>query len=435
MSTSGVDRHGHFLNLFWETSGEGVLRLEGGVVRHGNPAAETLLGRCGDDLRGAVFSTLLGPVVEGETTVTTPHGEQRRCRIHRVTSDDPPGELVVLRDITGIRSLERDLLERNAQLQSTLESIPFDFWMNDTDNRTIVQNSLSRKLWGDQAGRHMTEVTDDPDIIEIWNETNSRALRGETVVGEITYTVDGRKRIFRNVVAPVRAGEEIIGILGLNLDITDLKEALADRERLLKNLHHMVRNDLQIIQSALYLHINERELSGSDLLRHVMTQVQAICLVHDQLDTGGPIDTVDISDVARSLAPGACIPQYTEPVLCPIEQAVPLAVLLSEVLSWVSSTCVSRTEPGGATIDELRIVEGEIALSVRAVAGKAHPAHRDQTAPAVIRGLVDQLNGTLTIETPDTTRTADRAASTAGAAADDETGPNYRVSVRIPQRG
>jgi len=56
-----------------------------------------------------------------------------------------------------------------------------------------------------------------------WNGNNRRALSGEIVRDEFEYMHNGQKRNYYNIRSPIKAGERIIGILGINLDITDHK--------------------------------------------------------------------------------------------------------------------------------------------------------------------------------------------------------------------
>lgn len=381
-----------WLELCWNTARDAVFWFERGRLRTCNPAAEALLQREVNSITGCRESDILEREHAGKIVVHRPDGTRAVCTLTRQTVRNPAGILLVLRDVTDYEELERSLGERNAQLLSTIESIPFDFWMNDTENRTILQNPVSRRLWGDQTGHHMREVTRDESILKTWEATNARALQGETVVGEITYTFNGRRRIFRNVVAPVRTDREIIGILGLNLEITDLKEALEDRDRLLRELHHLVRNDLQIILSTLNLHRTERILSAPEVLRRVTDQVQAICLVHEQLYTGSATNTIDLSEVGRGLAPRPAAMEPGGPVLCPIERAIPAAILLTELLAWVT-----RNSGQGGAITVQSGPSEEIILGVEGPASRTSPQpSRPGEEPAVVRGLLEQLGGTMT---------------------------------------
>lgn len=390
MDRSGRQMQYPWLKLFWDTCSDAALWVRNGVAEQCNRAATELFGQRLTEITDALKKK---PGDHDEITLLTSEGRESVFTVKRVASDDPQGELVILRDVTEHRELTRSLEERNGQLLSTLESIPFDFWMNDTGNHTILQNTESRRLWGDQTGHHLREVTDDPTIIEQWENTNSRALNGETVVGEITYTIDGINRIFRNVVAPVRAGDEIIGILGFNLEISDLKLALEERDNLLKELHHLVRNDLQIILSAMNLHMSTRNLSASQILNRVENQIHAICLVHDQLYTGGPLSTVDLADFTTRLVPGTIVSEPAGPVLCVIEQAIPVAILLTELLWWVAGSDGARSR-----IDILRSTETDLHIVVSDPDGSDSLNRSTPGEPAVVRGLVEQLQGTLTLE-------------------------------------
>ncbi len=404
-----------WLELFWEHSDDAALWVVKGIVRSCNHAAERLLGPDGNGMSGRPLDELCNPTA-GEVTISSPSGEDEVYTVRRTPARSDHAELVILQDITANRRLEQSLRERNAQLQSTLESIPFDFWMNDLENRTILQNSYSRDLWGNQAGHHVWEVTDDARILAYWEDSNQRALQGETVVGELTYRIDGTDRVFRNIVAPVRLEQEIIGILGLNVEISDLKHALADRDTLLKELHHLVRNDLQIILSAMNLHRSGGQLSAPQVLQRVEHQIHALCLVHDQLYAGGPLSTVDLSDVAVRVAPRCPVNDPGGPVLCSLEQAIPIAILLTELLSILSATARRpgnnpSDAGGGPAIDIVRTTDGGILMVISE--GSAGHKFSDPVTPedfTVVQGLVAQLNGTFTVETS----------------------PSFRIAVTIP---
>ena len=99
-----------------------------------------------------------------------------------------------------------------------------------------MQNSISKALWGDVKGTSPDEVGADPLTTKKWLETTKRALAGEVVKGEIEYLMDGRRKIYRNIIAPIKDDDQVLGIVGMNIDISDLKEALEVRDMLLKEV-------------------------------------------------------------------------------------------------------------------------------------------------------------------------------------------------------
>ena len=54
-----------------------------------------------------------------------------------------------------------------------------------------------------------------------------RAFAGEKVEGDVQLTAKGETRFYHNVIVPIRRGEQILGILGVNVDVTDRKQVEA----------------------------------------------------------------------------------------------------------------------------------------------------------------------------------------------------------------
>lgn len=115
--------------------------------------------------------------------------------------------------------------ESAARLQAAIESLPFDFWACDRSGRYVMQNSTSIRHWGNQLGKLPAEVTTDPGVLAHWQANNERALAGEIVRSEVEYVHEGQPRIFQEILAPIREGSQITGLLGVNVDITERKRA------------------------------------------------------------------------------------------------------------------------------------------------------------------------------------------------------------------
>lgn len=128
-------------------------------------------------------------------------------------------------DMTARKRVETALRESEARLSAALESIPFDFFLMGADGRYLLQNSASRKNWGDVTGWRPEDITDNPELLALWNSNNRRAFAGEIVDREECYRVGGEPRYIHNIIAPVATPEGIMSIVGLNIDITEQKRA------------------------------------------------------------------------------------------------------------------------------------------------------------------------------------------------------------------
>ena len=200
------------------------------------------------------------------------------------------------------KEMEEKLRQSELMLSTCLESLPFDFWINDADNQTWMQNSYSKALWGDVKGQRPEEVGSGAEITSQWLETTKRALNGEVVNGELTYIINNQKKIFRNILAPILDGERLLGILGMNIDITDLKDALEQKGRLLKEVHHRVNNSLQMINSIINLESTELECGEDNrVFEDLINRIEAISLVHEKLNEQDSDNMINLADYIREL--------------------------------------------------------------------------------------------------------------------------------------
>jgi PAS domain S-box-containing protein len=122
-----------------------------------------------------------------------------------------------------LKQTEAFLRENQNVLHAAIENLPFDFFALDENHRYFLQNSVCIKHWGNLIGKRPQDIKLDEPLINTWLDNNRRALSGKIVRGEIEYTQDGEKRNFYNIISPIYDGQRIIGILGINLDITDQK--------------------------------------------------------------------------------------------------------------------------------------------------------------------------------------------------------------------
>ena len=144
------------------------------------------------------------------------------------------GQIVAfVRDITGRKRAEDELLRKDALLRAMIRNLPFDFWARDTSQRIIMQSDESVQHWGDLTLGPEMEDQFGVHTLEKWHANNRRVLAGEIISEDCTFVIkSGEQREFHNIVAPIREGGEILGILGIDIDITERKRAEEERKTL-----------------------------------------------------------------------------------------------------------------------------------------------------------------------------------------------------------
>ncbi|MFO1072630.1 MAG: HWE histidine kinase domain-containing protein [Geminicoccaceae bacterium] len=190
------------------------------------------------------------------------------------------------RMVEEIARRESALKVSEARLRAAVETLPFDFWICDQDGRYSVQNSTSRRHWGERVGLRPEETDSPPELVARWVTRNSRALAGETLRGEATYLLQGELRMVEDVLAPIESEGAIVGYVGVNIDVTEQRRAEERLRLLLRELSHRVKNTLAIVQV-----IAARSLQGDRSLaeaREVLVErLRALSGTHDLLTATG----------------------------------------------------------------------------------------------------------------------------------------------------
>ena len=126
---------------------------------------------------------------------------------------------------------------------------------------------------------------------------------------------------------------------------TLLKPSLAEKEILLKEIHHRVKNNLQIISTLLYLQSADFTDEGiSKIFRDSQDRIKSIALIHENLYRSGNLSSVDFGEYVRQLTThlsrsyGDLWEKITLKInlvdaLLTIDKALPCGVIINELIS------------------------------------------------------------------------------------------------------
>ncbi len=125
------------------------------------------------------------------------------------------------------RPVREQSVERDTFLRALIESLPFDFLATDKSGRYTIQNSASINSWGEHVGRTLDEARPSALLLEERKRAYARAMSGEIVQEERTCKLNGEKRDYLALVAPVREGSDTVGVVEINVDVTSTKRSEA----------------------------------------------------------------------------------------------------------------------------------------------------------------------------------------------------------------
>ncbi|QXO96146.1 PAS domain S-box protein [Methanospirillum purgamenti] len=193
----------------------------------------------------------------------------------------------------------------------------------------------------------------------------------------------------------------------------ELQTSLAEKEVLLKEIHHRVKNNMQVISSLLFMQArNAEQKEVRDILLESQNRIKSIALVHEKLYQSKDFDRIDYPDyliritkqIAESYKAGqnqVRIIVNNDTVYLSIDKAVPCSLIVSELVSNSLKYAFPDNRPGEIQID-FSLLENEYELIYTdngiGIPESIEPGKTKTLGLELIQGLVHQLNGTMTLD-------------------------------------
>ena len=305
----------------------------------------------------------------------------------------------------------------------------------------VLYNNLAarRLLGGDAVGRPLASLhAGDPEPVRRFLErsgSTTAQMIGSMVLGgpggrETAYRLRGTRVALSGGPAVLlridRQDEERFADLTRKLGALDrevrerlhaeavLSETVRERELLLRELQHRVKNNMHMLQALLTG--AEREADEDEAkraLREVSLRVGAVNLVQQLLYSSVDLETIGSVPLADAVFKGALaladrrIESHcaVEPFDIPIDSAVPLALVMNELLT--NAVKYGRPPEGPQRIALSMAREGRrVRLAIEdngPGCGAVHGSKRS-SGIGLVRGLVRQLGGSFNIEGEEGTR-------------------------------
>jgi PAS domain S-box-containing protein len=197
-------------------------------------------------------------------------------------------------------------------------------------------------------------------------------------------------------------------------DEDKIKAALAEKEVLLKEIHHRVKNNLQVISSLLRLqsrYIQDRTVL--EMLKESQNRVRSMALVHEHLYQSQDLSRIDFAEYIQNLASnlfqayqvnarGVKLKIEVAPTFLNIDTAVPCGLIINELVSNSLKYAFKNRNSGELTIEFARDDKDLFLLTVRDN-GRGFPPNIDYKNSGslglrLVCSLVRQLRGNIELK-------------------------------------
>lgn len=196
-----------------------------------------------------------------------------------------------------------------------------------------------------------------------------------------------------------------------------LRKRNREKEFLIKEIHHRVKNNLQILSSLLHLQSKQiQDDAALDAVREGQSRVEAMGLIHQKLYMGDNLASVDMQDYLHNLGETLLdaykldeeqvkIIYHLDPLRLDVDTAIPLGLIINELVT----NSLKYAFPGGRTgtveIFLRKNAEGKLHLKVadNGVGKNGAPVLQNSTSfgTKLVDMLSKKLKGTLQVTNGD----------------------------------
>ena len=186
----------------------------------------------------------------------------------------------------------------------------------------------------------------------------------------------------------------------------ELKQTLHEKEILLKEVHHRVKNNLQIILSLINLNKRFKD-DPESIIDDTQNRINAMALIHEKIYGSESLAAVNIKEYTESIVyslfrlydSDIIFHSNLEPIELDMEEAIPLGLILNELLN--NTIKYAFPEVSGNLFIDLKKVDSKITL-VYKDDGIGLPDDFDfenlnSLGMVVVKNLTNQIDGNITI--------------------------------------
>jgi PAS domain S-box-containing protein len=363
---------------------------------------------------------------------TRPMGEGRELSGRRKNGSEFPVEISLspLKTETGtlVISIIRDATARKkveARFRGFLEAAPDAIIIVNREGQMVIINTQAERLFrltresllgrpietlvperfrGRHVG-HRGPFFSDPRVRPMGSGLELFGLRG-----------DGSEFPVEISLSPIETEEGVL-VLAAVRDIserklveTTLRSSLKEKEVLLQEIHHRVKNNLQIVSSMLNLQMEKlSDTKAIELFKESQNRVRSIALFHEKLYQSRDLGRVELGEYIRGLANGSfatygvnpddiILAVNTEDIPLDVDAAISCGLVVNELVSNSLKHAFPDRRRGQVEVI-LRAVGTDVVLEV-ADDGVGFPADLDFRSPSslglkLVAIFTEQVGGTM----------------------------------------
>ncbi|MTI39598.1 PAS domain-containing protein [Fulvivirga lutimaris] len=277
-----------------------------------------------DDLAG------FAKTVEESATKITPWSYEYRAvmddgRIKWISGVGQPKKLdngamlwhSIALDVTDRKNAEIELSKTLHQLNLGIETGNLGIWERDVATDRLDWNEQMFEIFGVTKNKFKNHISDFADLVHPDDLPIAQAELGKMAHGEIVRDIRFRiirpegeiRHIYASGSPAFNDKGEVEKFIGINIDVTNVAEyqeqleaSIKEKDALFKELHHRIKNNLQMVSSLLFIKSTMTDdMTLRRFIDETSTKIHSISSIHEQLLQLQGVNMLDIKDYLESL--------------------------------------------------------------------------------------------------------------------------------------
>lgn len=363
--------------------------------------------------------------------IIRPDGEIRWVWARRFPVFDAAGELYrtagIVTDISERKKFDYELQQSEKRFKEMADTLPLLVYETNEKGDITYYNKAGFSYTGyttEDFEKGLTlPMMFPPGEMERAIENAKRVMAGENI-GAIEYKLkrkDGTLYPALINTVPIIRGNKVVGRRGVVTDITELKKAedkikasLTEKEILLNEIHHRVKNNLQIISSMLRLQsANITDSREKSIFSDAQNRILSMSLVHEKLYKAKNFSSINFSEYLKELVNSISnsyslsnekvkVAVKAENIFINIDTMIPLGLIINELLTNCYKHAFPENKKGFIEIVFKRLDDKQLLLDIKdngvGISKDLDIENIQSLGLKLVKILADQISGDLHIE-------------------------------------
>ncbi len=211
-----------------------------------------------------------------------------------------------------------------------------------------------------------------------------------------------------------KTNESLVAEIALrNKAENEIVTSLREKEMLLKEIHHRVKNNMQVISSLLFMQAKaQKDETIKEILKESQDRIKSIALVHEKLYQSTDLQRIDYTDYLRKITDHLFESYNVDPNLITlnlnaekavlhIDKAVPCSLIINEMISNSLKHAFPGGRKGTITIDFKKGVDNYIINYSDDGIGIPEGItfeRKESLGMQLIKGLTKQIDGSIVLD-------------------------------------